>query len=227
MPKTVHRKSDWLYQYSETGQTVKAYQIGGPQINWINTNTSVIYLMLIDDSIEYERAKQFKLYCEAYYTGCIVKLVRRGVSILDGQGNKKKIPPNFMAKHRIALRDTPSGYQVNASDVLQALKEYKGQDTFCILAITNQDLYPDEWSNFCRGLAEPESATAVFSFARHQVGFCGEESLESPEEENQVWMERSVHTMVHEIGLMFGLKHCIYYECDMNASNGHGDGADL
>ena len=27
--------------------------------------------------------------------------------------------------------------------------------------------------------------------------------------------------MTHEIGHMFGLKHCIYYECTMNGSNGH------
>ena len=26
--------------------------------------------------------------------------------------------------------------------------------------------------------------------------------------------------MVHEIGHMFGLKHCIYYECTMNGTNG-------
>ena len=26
--------------------------------------------------------------------------------------------------------------------------------------------------------------------------------------------------MVHEIGHMFGLRHCIYYECTMNGSNG-------
>ena len=26
--------------------------------------------------------------------------------------------------------------------------------------------------------------------------------------------------MVHEIGHMFGLEHCIYYECTMNGSNG-------
>ena len=31
--------------------------------------------------------------------------------------------------------------------------------------------------------------------------------------------------MVHEIGHMFGLKHCIYYECTMNGTNGPGDGA--
>ena len=26
--------------------------------------------------------------------------------------------------------------------------------------------------------------------------------------------------MVHEIGHMFGLEHCIHYECTMNGSNG-------
>ena len=26
--------------------------------------------------------------------------------------------------------------------------------------------------------------------------------------------------MVHEIGHMFGLKHCVYYECILNGSNG-------
>ncbi len=31
--------------------------------------------------------------------------------------------------------------------------------------------------------------------------------------------------MTHEIGHMFGLKHCIYYECTINGSNGPFDGA--
>ena len=30
--------------------------------------------------------------------------------------------------------------------------------------------------------------------------------------------------MVHEIAHMFGLKHCIYYECLMNGSNGPFEG---
>ena len=29
--------------------------------------------------------------------------------------------------------------------------------------------------------------------------------------------------MTHEIGHMFGLKHCIHYECTMNGTNGPGD----
>ena len=30
--------------------------------------------------------------------------------------------------------------------------------------------------------------------------------------------------MVHEITHMFGLKHCIYFECTMNGSNGSFEG---
>lgn len=35
-----------------------------------------------------------------------------------------------------------------------------------------------------------------------------------------IWVKRSCSTMVHEIAHMFGLKHCIHYECTMNGSNG-------
>ena len=29
--------------------------------------------------------------------------------------------------------------------------------------------------------------------------------------------------MVHEIGHMFGIKHCVYYECTMNGSNSYDE----
>ena len=91
-------------------------------------------------------------------------------------------------------------------------------DTFCILAITNQDLYPrDEW-NFVFGLADMDTQCGTFSFHRHAEVDPSEGLSES--EMKDVWMKRSCSTMVHEIGHMFGLKHCIYYECTMNGSNG-------
>ena len=34
------------------------------------------------------------------------------------------------------------------------------------------------------------------------------------------WLKESTNTMVHEIVHMFGIEHCIYYECIMNGSNG-------
>ena len=50
----------------------------------------------------------------------------------------------------------------------------------------------------------------------------------SQEDQYMKWMKESTSTMVHEIGHMFGIEHCIYYECIMNGSNGsfenYGDG---
>lgn len=91
--------------------------------------------------------------------------------------------------------------------------------------MTNQDLYPrDEW-NYVFGLARMGEGVGVFSFCRHRVGFYGEPTTKTPEMQQQTWLKRSVGTMTHEIGHMFGLKHCIYYECGMNGRNGPGDGA--
>ena len=42
--------------------------------------------------------------------------------------------------------------------------------------------------------------------------------------EDMAWLKRSCSVMVHEIAHMFGLKHCIYYNCTMNGSNGPFEG---
>ena len=39
-------------------------------------------------------------------------------------------------------------------------------------------------------------------------------------EQEKRWFRKSAGTMVHEITHMFGIKHCIYYQCTMNGSNG-------
>ena len=48
----------------------------------------------------------------------------------------------------------------------------------------------------------------------------GENGEVEGESTEMTWLRRSLGTMVHEIGHMFGLRHCIVYECTMNGSNG-------
>lgn len=75
--------------------------------------------------------------------------------------------------------------------------------------MTNKDLYPDESYNFVFGLARLGGGTGVFSFVRYAPSFPGNRPSSN-------WIESACHTMAHEITHMFGLKHCIYYECLMN-----------
>ena len=116
------------------------------------------------------------------------------------------------------MRQNGGHLQLNAREINSALKEYRINDTFCTLAITNIDLYPSEEWNFVFGLADMDSQCGVFSFCRHAE--MSEQGL-SEREEHEIWMKRSCSTMVHEIGHLFGLRHCVYYECTMNGSDGH------
>lgn len=109
------------------------------------------------------------------------------------------------------------GTQWHAREVLSALRVPR--DAFCLLAITMCDLYPrPEW-NFVYGLANLSSRVGVFSFVRHDP--CAGRRDRGQEEESQL-LFRSTATLLHEVGHMFGLKHCTWFNCLMRGNNGDG-----
>jgi len=85
-----------------------------------------------------------------------------------------------------------------------------------MIGVSITDLYPRPSSNFVFGLASLQGRTGVFSFARHDDRFYSDEKYEI---DYKIILWKSIGTLVHEIGHMFGLKHCVYYECLMNGSN--------
>jgi archaemetzincin len=91
----------------------------------------------------------------------------------------------------------------------KALKQIKPPSAFCILGISNVDLYKEGF-NFLYGLAFKKAGTGIFSFARYDPAFEGQKP------DPQSWFMRSTYVMVHELSHLFGLAHCIYYECTMN-----------
>jgi archaemetzincin len=90
------------------------------------------------------------------------------------------------------------------------------EDAVCFLAITMADLYPDDQWNFVFGQASLSERVGVYSMARYFPKFWGEgESMQG----RTLPLKRSCKVLVHEVGHIFGLKHCIDYRCAMNASN--------
>ena len=134
------------------------------------TAAKAIYLLAIDDSIDEETLAKFKQYCEAFYHGVVVKVALPGTKIED-----RTVAENFIEAHSIATR-RQSGlhFQLNAEDINDVLAaEYKAEDAFYLLAITNQDLYlhaqpNDSESSYVFGLANTEEGCGTFSFYRHQ-----------------------------------------------------------
>jgi len=91
-------------------------------------------------------------------------------------------------------------------------------DAYCMLTVTMQDLYPFDTWNYVFGWANYTSRTGVFSFGRYDPAFNGRE--ENEETENEL-LENACYVMVHEIGHMFGMTHCTFYECIMNGFNSY------
>jgi archaemetzincin len=121
------------------------------------------------------------------------------------------------ASGKVRSRTRPGGLvQFRTGDIFDVLKEHQPKDAFCIIGVTMEDLYPDEKWNFVFGEATYTERVGVFSFKRFTPSFY-----------NQPWgadsrrllLRRSCDVLAHEIGHMFGLAHCTYFECVMCGSN--------
>ena len=133
------------------------------------------------------------------------------------------VPPKegFMEKYKIESRihqDTKK-IQYNASTILTKTIPLVPNDAYCMLSVTMEDIYPRESWNFVFGLANLTSRTGVFSFVRYDPLFWG---IEEPKR-NLILLKNACGVMVHEIGHMFAIKHCIYYNCIMNGSNSYSE----
>jgi archaemetzincin len=106
--------------------------------------------------------------------------------------------------------------QVLTADVLHWLKGSLPGDGFCLLGITMEDLYPEPSWNFVFGQASLDERVGVYSFARYDPAFYGEER---GKDYDALLLRRSMKVLTHEIAHMFGLAHCIYFACLMNGSN--------
>ena len=121
---------------------------------------------------------------------------------------------DVQAKTRI--NDNTNKRQLLAPDVLTWLTKRLPGDAFGLMAITMEDLYPEPSWNFVFGMASLRDRVGVQSFARQDPAFFGEPR---GADWQQVALRRATWTLVHEIGHMFGLPHCTYWECVQAGSN--------
>lgn len=91
------------------------------------------------------------------------------------------------------------------------------KDAYCMISVTLEDIYPRDSWNFVFGFASLNNRTGVFSFKRYDPAFQG---INDPDRD-QTLLRNACSVMVHEIGHMFGINHCIYYDCNMNGSNSY------
>ena len=100
----------------------------------------------------------------------------------------------------------------------EVLMERRTERDAAVLGITAYDLWPGEGWNFVFGQASLTQRVGVWSMARNGDP---DESAEM----RKLCAIRTAMTATHETGHMFGIRHCIAYQCGMNGSN-HSDERD-
>ena len=119
--------------------------------------------------------------------------------------------------------------QLRIDSGLQKLKGYMPEDGLCMIALTMCDLYEARSDIFVAGMAAGNQRVAIFSLFRYNpcLDFSGEFWYQytskykfSTEEKTRLILQRSCRLLVHELGHLLGIGHCVYYNCLMNGS-GH------
>lgn len=192
--------NDWLARHKEPGQTFDAYLASDP--NRPTPRRKKIYLQAIGDFSK-EQTAAITTLREFMHI-----LFGLEVEFLPGLG-LEKIPTNAQRRNEFTKqRQLLSTYILS-----QLLKPKRPDDAVAVLAITNEDLWPGDGWNFVFGQASLDGRVGVWSTAR----------MGDPIGDAQRFLRRILQVAAHETGHMFGIKHCIAYECCMNGANHQGE----
>ncbi|CAI2372893.1 unnamed protein product [Moneuplotes crassus] len=199
--KTVASIDDWIPSQKEEPESFQEY--AESDYNKVSTESHTVYIQPLDTSMTKEFLSTCQKYCLAYFYPLPVVISKF----------------RDITKSKIRNRKCLQGFvQYHSGDIMKRAKKWIPDDAYCMICILNMDLYPQDSWNFVYGQAYLWERTGVFSFARYNPEFYGEDHGMSGEELRELVMFRSIGTMVHEIGHMFGMGHCVYYECAMNGS---------
>uniref|UniRef100_A0A8C2GMB1 Archaemetzincin-2 n=1 Tax=Cyprinus carpio TaxID=7962 RepID=A0A8C2GMB1_CYPCA len=227
-PITIHSNSDWIPAHPEDPQDFQSFYIN-PYRRSPSSGHNTIYIQTIGsfgegEVVAVQYVEWLKDYCQAFYYGLVVKL----------------LPPVTVASTACLFRinDNTHNLQLHAGELLNFLKKKKPRDAFCIVGITMIDLYPRESWNFVFGQASLTDGMGVFSFARYddnfyQRSYAGrlKKNIKLKQGDYSVFenyytppitstlLLRSCKTLTHEIGHIFGVKHCQWLNCVMQGSN--------
>jgi archaemetzincin len=194
-------EDDWLAAHPEPGQTYDQFVASDP--NKPDATRRILYLLPLGrvDGDGAPALEPLVAVIHAFY----------GLEV-------KMLPPVTLdeVKPTTRVNDHTEKRQLLAPDILSWMSWNVPKDAYGVVAITMEDLYPDPEWNFVFGQASLKERVGVQSFARYDPAFFGEAR---PDGWQALVLRRATWTMVHEIGHMFGLQHCVHYRCIMGGSN--------
>lgn len=192
---------EWLDAHAETGQTFAQFASASRVVP--GPGRSTIYLLQLGDipAAEKPQLERLRDFTAAYFM-----LVTKW---LDD-------PAIDLGECEFKVGSNPDRRQLYTDDALALLGRHLPTDAFCVLAVTGEDLVPRGNWNYVFGQASLYDRVGAFSFARFDPAFFNRPR--NPGDDVLI-TRRQCGTLAHEIGHMFGIKHCVYFRCVMNGSN--------
>jgi len=196
--------SDWLANQREPGQTYEQYRRSRP--NRPSKARNTIYVLPIGD---FSKAKtkildEMSVFGQAFF-GMKIEVLRR-----------EPIKDRFTTR----INDATGNEQVLTLDILNELKGRVPKKAYCLIGLTMTDLYPNPKWNFVFGQASLRDRVGVYSFARYDPQF---PRVDPDREVDAKFLTRCLKVFAHETCHMYGMAHCIYFNCLMNGSNHLGE----
>ncbi len=190
---------DWLAQHHEPGQPYSQYIESDPAVP--DKQKRVIYIALLGEFSPEQKE--------------IIEKTARFIDLYYQMPVKFTSPISLEAVPSRARRVHPQtrDRQILSTYVIEnLLQPVVPDDAFCLIAFTAADLWPGQGWNFVFGQASMEERVGVWSIYRN-----GDPA--ASRDEYKLCLLRTLKTGTHEIGHMFSLYHCIYFNCNMNGSN--------
>lgn len=192
---------DWLAKFFEAGQTYEGFIAGKPiRLDAVRRKLYLLRLGPFDKG-DAPSLRSLREFAGAFFM--------MDVEILE--------PCDV--EHAAITRRTNAATgrgQLLTRDILTLLKSRLPPDAYALLGITMEDLYPAPSWDFVFGQALLRERVGVYSFARLDPAFYGQER---GADWRSLMLRRSCGVLAHETAHMFGIKHCIYYRCLINGSN--------
>jgi archaemetzincin len=191
-------RQDWLNVAAEHGQAYEAFT--RTATNRPDADRPHIYVQPLGD---FTRAQAALLLQLRQFGGAFFM---RDVRLL---------PPLTIADNGITERHNryTDITQLKTRDILPLLARRLPADACCVLGVTVLDLYPDDGWSFVFGEAILDERVGVFSIARYDPVFYDKPA------DPALLLQRSCKVLAHETCHMFGVRHCIFFNCLMNGSN--------
>lgn len=201
--------SDWLATHPEPPQPFELYRRAVRVRPTADRRTIVLLPLGVMNAEQKKLLEDMREYAEAFFQ--LPARIEKPVALeLDGNASK------FTRKVMMPLRRGTYDTQYNADMILDSLlPKVLPKDAVVCLGITMEDLYSGNL-NYVFGLGNMEKRVGVFSFVRYFPEFWNQARTPGAE---KLALLRALKVLNHETGHMFGLPHCVFYECSMNGSN--------